>query len=195
MRQYISYVLLIGLLLSGRQAAGHGSVTDGEDGCMIRMNFYSAHFTVFQPQTRGHREYCEDLPDLGESVFVMEYLHDSLRQVPIDFRIIRNTTPVGRFVRWSDVEALGDLTELTVFYQRVMPQPDGVLTVLHNFTQPGDYVGVVSAPHPSQSDNIYHAVFAFSVGKRSIPGGFWLPAGVLLAGLIVWRRRAMRRQA
>jgi len=169
------------------QLHAHGSVVDGGDGCTIQMDFYSAHFTVFQPETRQHREYCEDLPDVTESVFVMEYLHNSLREVPIEFRIIRNTSELGRFVKWSDIEQMGDLNELTVFYQTVSPQPDGVLTVLHEFREPGDYVGIVVAPHPTQPQ-VYHAVFPFRVGGPLIPVWFW-PIAAMAAGAVIIRRR------
>lgn len=163
----------------------HGSVVDGGEGCVIQFDFYSAHFSIFQPQTRQHREFCEDLPDVTESVFVMEYRHDSLREVPVDFRIMRNTSELGRFVRWPDIEAMGDLDANTVFFQRSPPQTDGVLSILHTFTEPGDYVGVVSAPHPTLEQR-YYAVFPFRVG---LP--WWQNRWLWLAAVIVifvgWR--------
>jgi hypothetical protein len=181
------WLLLLFCVCLHSQASAHGSVVDAADGCTIRMDFYSAHFTVFQPATRGHREFCEDLPDAAETVFVLEYLHDSLRDVPIEFRIIRNTSRLGRFIKWSDIEQVTDLSELTVFYQRVSPQVDGVLTVLHEFREPGNYVGIVSAPHPS-IDKTYHAVFPFRVGRPLLPGWTW-PAAMLALLVVAWRRR------
>ena len=164
----------LGTLLPATPAWSHGSVVDSGEGCVIRMDFYSAHFSIFQPQTRAHREFCEDLPDVSESVFVLEYLHNSLREVPVDFRIIRNTSGMGRFVRWQDIEALDNIELLTVFHQHVPPRPDGVLSVVHHFAERGDYVGIVTAPHPNQ-DKVYHAVFPFSVGRP-----LWQRADVLL---------------
>lgn len=172
-RRLCTLMLALAALVSS-QAFSHGSVVDGGEGCIIRMDFYSAHFSIFQPQTRAHREFCEDLPDVTESVFVLEYRHDSLREVPVDFRIIQNTSELGRFVRWQDIEAMGDLTPVTVFQQRVSPRTDGVLSVVHTFEQAGDYVGIVSAPHPTL-DQVYHAVFPFRVGRP-----FWQQGYVLL---------------
>jgi hypothetical protein len=120
LRTVLSAVLLS--LLTGPQVLwAHGSVVDSGEGCVIQFDFYSAHFSIFQPQTRQHEEFCEDLPDVTESVFVLEYRHDSLRQVPVAFRIMRNTSDLGRFVRWQDIEAMGDLSADTVFFQRVSP--------------------------------------------------------------------------
>ena len=189
LRTVLSTLLLYAL--SGTHVLwAHGSVVDSGEGCVIQFDFYSAHFSIFQPQTRQHEEFCEDLPDVTESVFVLEYRHDSLREVPVDFRIMRNTSELGRFVRWQDIEAMGDLTEHTVFYQRSSPRADGVLSILFNFTEPGDYVGIVSAPHPTL-DLQYHAVFPFRVGQP-----FWQQSWflitlmvVLIQGARVWRRR------
>src|SRR5690606_582586 len=86
-----------------------------------------------------------------------------LREVPVDFRIMHNTSELGRFVRWPDIEAMADIEANTVFFQRSQPQADGVLSILHTFTEPGNYVGVVSAPHPTL-DQRYYAVFPFQVG-------------------------------
>ena len=189
LRTVLSAVLLS--LLTGPQVLwAHGSVVDSGEGCVIQFDFYSAHFSIFQPQTRQHDEFCEDLPDVTESVFVLEYRHDSLRQVPVAFRIMRNTSDLGRFVRWQDIEAMGDLSADTVFFQRVSPRADGVLSVLFNFTEPGSYVGIVSAPHPTE-DLQYHAVFPFEVGKP-----FWqsiwfllLLAALTTLGYSMWRNR------
>ena len=78
------------LLFNATLAYGHGSVTMNDDLCAIEIGFYSAHFAIYQPQTRQHTEYCEDIPDATESVFVIDYLHDVMREVPVDFRIIRD---------------------------------------------------------------------------------------------------------
>jgi hypothetical protein len=125
---------------------------------------------------------------------VLEYLHDSLRQVPIEFRIIRNTSRLGRFIKWQDIEQMTDLTELTVFYQRISPQLDGVLTVLHEFREPGSYVGIVSAPHPG-NDNIYHAVFPFQVGSPLLPGWAWPAAALTLLVVALRRRSPVKRRS
>lgn len=185
-------LLALSVVLAATPAAlqAHGSVVDGGEGCVIQFDFYSAHFSIFQPQTRQHEAFCEDLPDVTESVFVLEYRHDSLRDVPVDFRIIRNTSELGRFVRWPDIEAMEDLDSNTVFFQRTPARTDGVLSILHTFTEPGDYVGIVSAPHPTL-DRRYHAVFPFSVGRSWWQNPWlWLAvAAVIFSG---WRLHKSR---
>jgi len=191
-------VLLLFLLLAAATPAafGHGSVYESEEGCVISFGFYSAHFNVFQPQTRGHTAFCEDLPELGETVFVLEYLHPSLREVPLEFTLLRNPSSLGRFVRWPDLEAMGDLSAYTVHSVSLMPQPDGVLSLLFSFTAPGDYVGVVSAPSPDGAQR-YHAVFPFRVGQPWwMQRGLWAFALVLAAAAWRWHdgRQARPRE-
>ncbi len=180
-------VLLLFLLLAAATPAafGHGSVYESEEGCVISFGFYSAHFNVFQPQTRGHTAFCEDLPELGETVFVLEYLHPSLREVPLEFTLLRNPSSLGRFVRWPDLEAMGDLSSHTVHHVSVPPQPDGVLSLLFSFAAAGDYVGIVSAPSPDGAQR-HHAVFPFRVGQP-----WWMHRGLwafaLIAAAAAWR--------
>jgi len=176
------------LLIVSVGAHGHGSVVDEGDACLIRFGFYSAHFSIFQPQTQGHRAFCEDIPDAGESVFVLEYRHRSLNDVPVDFRIMRNETGLGRFVRWEDLEAIDDLTPYTVLHQALPPQGDGVLTVLHTFDSPGNYIGIVTVPHPT-GDMVYHAVFPFRVGRSLLSWWPWGIAALAAVMLVVQQRR------
>ena len=93
----------------------HGSVTPDEDRCIIRIGYFEAHFKVYLPESHQHRDFCEDLPAIGDSIFVMEYEHDGLASVPIDFRIIRNVTGQGRFTNADHVAAIGNLDDVTQF--------------------------------------------------------------------------------
>ena len=179
--------LIAGLLLSSNATAG-GGVVLSEDTCIITIGFYTAHFTAYQPKSSGNKQYCEDLPEPGETIFVLEYLHPSMHEVPIDFRIIRNESGLGKYVDAEDVVALGDLMALSVFYQPPETYVDGTFSIDHTFAEKGDYIGVVTAGHPT-SDALYTAVFPFAVGVRSVP--YWLPIPiiVLLAALAYFLRR------
>jgi len=155
--------LLPCLLFACLRADAHGSVEAG-DVCEIKIGFYSAHFAIYQPQTRQHEEFCEDIPDATETIFVIEYLHDVMREVPVDFRIIADTENRGRFVNWDDILAIDDIERDTVFYQTPAVREDGVFLVHHDFAASGDYIGIVTIEHPTL-DRLYTAVFPFHVGE------------------------------
>lgn len=172
-------------------ARAHGGVVLEDDLCLIKIGYLEAHFKIYLPRSRAHREYCEDLPRAEETVFVMEYSHPDLARVPIEFRIVRNTTGLGRFAGPRDLETM-DLDAQTVFHQPATVTPD-VFTVIHDFQQSGEYIGVVTAAHP-ESDKMYRAVFPFRVGFTGL--GFWPWLGAfalfLFGNLWLLRRRMTR---
>jgi hypothetical protein len=157
---------LLLLLVASRVFAAGGVV--GEAGsCMIEIGLYTAHFTVYQSDTSGDEEFCEDLPDTGETLFVLDYLHGSMKEVPVDFRIIRDVDGLGIFARWENIQAIEDISSRTVFYQAPQVYPENQLQAQYTFIEPGWYIGVVTAPHPSK-DIVYNAVFPFKVGQLTI---------------------------
>ena len=154
-----------GLGLASSAARAHGGVVLEEDICVIKMGFLSAHFTIYQPETRASEEFCEDIPDVTQTVFVMEYLHSSLREMPLDFRIIRDVTGVGVFAKWEDVAAVDDLDAATVFYEPAAVRDEAVFTVEHRFDEPGWYIGIVTTTYPD-TGRTYETVFPFEVGTN-----------------------------
>lgn len=156
-------------ILVSQPARAHGGVTLEDDQCIIRIDYLRAHFKVFQPLTAGHEEFCEDLPEATESVFVMEYLHDALTSMSIDFRIIRDVTGKGRFARIADVEQIADIDAVTLFHKPASVDPD-VYTAVLSFEEEGDYIGIVTLWSP-ESTETRTAVFPFAVGFRGY--GYW----------------------
>lgn len=198
-RSWLAITLLCALPLF---AHGHGSVAAEDDRCIISINFMAAHFTVFQPEAAGNEEYCENVPDVTRSVFIMEYLHDLLGEMRIDFRIIRDINGVGRYASWEDIEAIADLEAATVHYEPPRIEDGGFYQTSYVFNEPGSYIGVVTAEHPTE-DRQYNAVFWFRVGGRPLGTlplfvalvlvlqlGYWVSSG----GYQRWSEKRARRQ-
>ena len=157
------------IVLYSEDTQAHGGVVEEDDICVIKVNYLRAHFKVYQPEALGHEQFCEDLPAAAESVFVMEYLHDSLSEMLIDFRIIRDVTGKGRFARMEDIDLIDDIDSVTVFYQAPIIEPD-IFLVNYQFIEEGDFIGIVSVRHPETGKN-YTAVFPFEVGFTGL--GYW----------------------
>ena len=158
----------------------HGGVVMEEDQCIIDIGLFRAHFTIYQPQTSASEEFCEDVPELGETFFVMDYLHDSLRQMPVDFRIIEDVNDRGKYAAWADVESIEDLDDVTLYYQAAQTEPGGSLSTNYHFSEKGWYTGIVTT-RQAGSDKIYRAVFGFHVGGQGV--GYW-PWLVLIALIV-----------
>ena len=161
-------------------ASGHGGVVAEEDMCIIEIGVFRAHFTIYQPNTRASEEFCEEVPDISDAVFVLDYMHDSLREVPVDFRIIRDVNERTLYASWEDIEQIADLDAATVFYQPAGVYPDGSMSVEHGFDEKGWYIGIVTTRHPTL-DKRYQAVFGFHVGNRG--PGYWPLMILLLLGV------------
>lgn len=158
------------LLVLANDVLGAGGVVGEAGSCMIKIGFYTAHFTVYQPQANPVDEYCEDLPAVAKTVFVLDYLHNSLKDVAVDFRIIKDINGLGQFARWENIALIENIEAQTVFYQTVGPQKLEQLTFEYAFVDPGAYIGIVSAGHPSK-EIVYHAVFPFVVGGTGL--NYW----------------------
>ena len=205
MRKVITAIMLCSLCgLFSAQAAAHGSVVPGADRCLINIGFLQAHFTVFQPETRNNTEFCENIPDVTRSVFVMEYLHKLLPQMEIDFRIIKDLDRLGRYADWEDVQAIDDLEGRTVFYDPPRIEEGGYYSASYEFEERGTYIAIVTAQHPTEDRN-YNAVFYFRVGRPDLGSWPLFIALALLLQLGYWwsnggykrlqARRTVRRQS
>ena len=170
-------------------ALAHGGVAFEDDVCLISINFLQAHFTVFQPEQSEADEFCEDIPEVSRSVFVMEYLHDLLPEMLIDLRIIKDLDKLGRYAAWSDIEAIDDLDAVTVFYDEPRIADGGYYSTDYSFEEKGSYIGIVTARHPVDGRD-YNAVFYFQVGGADwgtlplfalmllgVHGLYWLSSG------------------
>ncbi len=186
----ISRILLLQLTLGYlitwcQDATAHGGVGMEDDMCVINVGFLKAHFTIYQPKTYGTQEFCEDIPEVASSVFVIDYLHDFLKEMQVDFRIIKDVNNFGIFANWDDIAGLEDIEQDTVFYLPPVKRSDGMLTVNYNFQQSGGYIGIVTAVHPEKGKT-YHAVFYFQVGGTDYG---YLPlfiALLVLAQVLYW---------
>ncbi len=178
------FLLILLLVLPGAPAQAAGGVVGEAGSCMMEIGIYTAHFSIYQPEDHGEDLFCEDLPTAGLTLFVLDYLHGSLSEVPVDFRIIRDLDGLGIFARWEHVAAMDDIDERTVFYQSPRVKADQQLQVEHRFLQAGDYIGIVTAPHPSK-DIVYRSVFPFKVAAWN---SWWL---LLIPTVIylVWQLR------
>ncbi len=150
-------------------ASAHGGVVEEDDLCVIKVSYLRAHFKIYQPIVAGHTQYCEDLPVAAESVFIMEYQHDALSEMAVDFRIIRDVTGKGRFARIEDVEDIENIQDATVYYRPPVIEPD-VYLVNYEFAEEGNFIGIVSATH-QENGKVYAAVFPFEVGFTGL--GYW----------------------
>ena len=174
-------ILLLAFGLSLPQSAiGHGGLSMDDDMCRLRVGPYNIHFVGYQPESSAEKEFCEDIPETGQTIVVLDYIDQELRSMPVEVRIIRA----------SGSEA--DLDAVTVLYLPPKTYPTGSLHFQHAFAEPGKFVGLVTVNDTQK----LVARFPFSVGNRGGIGrlvGWILLAIAIGAGLYFYTVRIRPR--
>lgn len=137
------------------KAWAHGGVSIEADTCILKIGQFLMHFTGYQPESSGGEEFCEDIPNAGHAIIVMDFVDPQLRKMDTSLRIVRTDS-------WSSAQAykLGDEAEEIA----VMPPKKyqgGSITFDHSFPEPGYFVGVVTAETGAGQ---LASIFPFSVG-------------------------------
>lgn len=157
-------VCLLGILAPVKLMA-HGGVSIEQDVCLMKLGSYRSHFTGYQPEKRLTQEFCEDIPEVGNVVMVMDFISDELRAMKTDFRIVRDTKNIGNSAVYEDLGSVEDIAKATVFYKTAESYPHGTLSAAHSFPEPGRFIGIVTAT--AADGEHYVSVFPFAVGKKS----------------------------
>lgn len=174
------------VLILPSQSLGHGGVSMEDDVCLIKLGTYKAHFTGYLPKTRATQEFCEDIPAVGESVFVIDYISDELRDMEMDFRIIRDVKDIGVTATYEDLGGEEAIKAASIFYKEPQVYPRGVFNVRYPFNEEGGYIGIVNVHHV-ETGLQYRSVFPFSVGKPMY-GKYVVYFALLFAfcGVFIW---------
>jgi hypothetical protein len=148
--------LALFLALDVSTAFAHGGLAMDADYCKLRVGRYLMHFVGYQPDSpNATKEFCEDIPETGATIIVLDYIDEALRDLPTEVRVIRDTGDES------------NLDAVSVFHLPAKTYPSGSLSLEHKFSQSGRYVGLVTVHGPET----FVSRFPFSVGK---PGFNWL---------------------
>jgi hypothetical protein len=172
-------VLAVSLSLGPEPAAARGDLTLDHDACVLKVGPELIYFAGYQPAA-SHSRFCEDAPAVGATIFVFDYAEPELRTMKAAFRILRRTEETEE----SAIDESATVAQLP-------PQvyPTGTFSFEHLFTEPGDYVGVLTVDGETEH---WSARFPFSVGKSRLEVTPYLligAAGLLALALFVTGRR------
>jgi hypothetical protein len=119
------------------------------------------HFTGYQPQSRYGQEFCEDIPDTGAAVIVLDYVDAALRKMETGVKIVRYDSWAAAQRAKTDAEAPTVLEMEPDLYKR------GSIIIEHQFTEPGYFVGLVSSHVDGQEPIVSRFPFSVGYGKGS----------------------------
>jgi hypothetical protein len=144
------------------------------DVCKMYVGPYTMHFTGYLPD-RSRLEFCEDIPRTGRVVIVLDFLNEQVRDLPLEFRIVRDD---------------GGNPEQAEPVFRAPPRryPSGSAAFQFRVDQPGRFVGVVAVADTSA----FVSVFPFSVGESRLLRHLAIGGGALVAsglGIFIYANR------
>jgi len=181
MRGLSAGFLALTLLTSGAQA--HGGLRLNRDLCVLRIGPDTMHFTGYQP-FQGREEFCEDIPQVGPTVIVLDYVEPELRDMTAEVRIIKdlnNSGITGKPALLTDEELSSDyLGPITETYLPAKQYPNGTVNFEHFFAKSGKYIGIVTVRN--SHGQYYVSQFPFSVGQSYLKV---LPYYIALAAAVI----------
>lgn len=137
--------------------------------CVMSVGPTQMMFSAFQ-ENKTDAIFCQQVPDLGPTMIILDAKSTELRDMNIEVRIIRN---IGQ-KDWRDEL---DATTMTVLPAKKYLERRGTASFAYDFKAEGDYIAVVRA---TSDDGLkeYVGQYQFGVGESS----GWAMAGGLLAG-------------
>ena len=168
------------VVLCAGPAAGHGGVSIEDDTCIMTIGPYRAHFSGYQPRVRASREFCENIPVVADAIIVLDFISSPLREMTVDFRIVRDVNNIGVDATYDDLGSPDDIEAATEIYKAAASYPTGNFDVTLRFDAPGAFIGIMTATNPETGDR-YSSVFPFTVGRTSWGGTLTWVFVVLLA--------------
>jgi hypothetical protein len=170
-------VFAIGALIS-TQVHAHGGLSMAEDMCKLTVGPYMMHFSGYQPENTQQQQFCEDIPAIGQTIVVLDYIEQELRTLPAEVRIIKDTGSED------------NLEGITVFHLPAKVYPNGSIDFAYTFDKPGKFVGMVTV-----GDQQKHlSRFPFSVGEPKVFSKFLniymvpVAAVIIVVGIVFFMR-------
>lgn len=138
------------------EAYAHGGVSIDQGQCIMKIGPDTMTFTGYQP-LKSREQFCDDIPDVGPTIIVLDAQQDELRDMNLEIRILRN---VGQK---DDSENMEANTEIYVAPKKYK---SGTLNFEYNFAQNGNFIGLVKARSDDGSKE-YVSRFPFAVGETA----------------------------
>lgn len=157
--------ILFSTLLMTTKASAHGGVSIEADKCVLTIGQYLMHFTGYQPESSGGEEFCEDIPNTGHAIIVMDFVGAQLRKLDTTFRIVQTDT-------WNEAQAykLGDEAK-EIVHMPAKKYPGGSITFDYNFPEAGYFVGIVTTDGGRKLESLFPFSVGYGIGTFSGAGG------------------------
>ncbi|WGJ15484.1 hypothetical protein QEV83_04195 [Methylocapsa sp. D3K7] len=151
--------------------------------CVLRIGPDIMFFTGYQPQN-SREEFCDDVPNMGQTVVALDMQETELRNMLTEIRLIKDDgshTQMNGLPFLSDAELANKaaLDAVSIAYLPAKKYPTGTLTFEHTFPENGKFIGIVTVENDHGQKFV--SQFPFSVGQQV--GKSLVLYGLILVGL------------
>jgi hypothetical protein len=176
--------LLLATVLLSSSAYAHGGVGMQDNRCVLRIGPDLMFFTGYQPQN-SREEFCDDVPNVGQTVVALDMQETELRNMLTEIRLIKDD---GTHTRMNGLPFLSDaelankaaLDAVSIAYFPPKKYSTGTLNFEHTFPENGKFIGIVTVEN--DHGQRFVSQFPFSVGQQL--GKSLVLYGLILAGLV-----------
>lgn len=155
----------------------HRSQDEQRDSCRIQVGYEPMHFTAYTPKFSKSKQYCQEIPNLGQTSLVFDYEGKKLRQIMIAFEVTKE--PEGTRVFYQQPEQYTSGT----FSKNIDLTPFGV----------GAYLAHIKIFHKGKTLDTH---LPFNVTNKSgLGGGLWLLLLLILSGALLYGYKVCRFQS
>lgn len=137
------------------------------------------HFTGYQPQATGTKEFCEDIPETGKTIMVLDAVDAALRDIPIGVRIVR------------DIGDESNLDAITAVSLAPKVYPSGSIVLEYTFDKAGKFIGLITAG--ARGEHVSRFPFSVASGK-SLYGEYFFFIAIPLVGFVLYSYAARARK-
>lgn len=175
------YALL--LLTVSTVSWSHGGVMNEGNECKLRVGPYVMNFSGYQPENNVSKQFCDDMPTVGKSIIVLDFIDNKLRDMTVNFRVIKADAP-ALGTEEDGIVKEDELAQTPFFEIPAKSYPTGTMTISQEFLEKGHFVGYVVVEGENEK---FISRFPFSVGypKAGIPAALKIPIAVFLVIIII----------
>ncbi len=167
------------LLVTTPLVWGHGGVSNDGNECKLSVGPYLMGFSGYQPENNLSEQFCDDMPNTGKSIIVLDFIDRKLLGMTVSFKVIN----ADRAALGTADDAMVNEAELAAKAFFEIPAkiyPSGTMKISQEFKEKGHFVGYVVV----EGDNEKHiSRFPFSVGYEQgfIPDAMQLPLIIIVS--------------
>ena len=172
-------IIFFAAILYTSAVSAHGKVAMEDDICMRQVGENIIHLSAYQPEFDVEGHYCTEIPQVGETLFVVDLVDPSLREMPIGLKVFKGNNE-------ADGELIANLSPK--YYA------DGVISTYNALNEKGVYSIIITAEGVPPLNYRYQLRVEMINYSNVFRAAIGPVVGLLLISLIAYKVMKSRRR-